>query len=137
MERGGEHEAKIETADSDLTEKAATYPTTNVTSPKKALLPSRIPIISSQRKPPISMQQSSFSHPEVPSKFLPSLTSGRQEVKHRPLPQTQRWRPNHYVTTVSTRDKNKDINAKYRLLLAEKDQKILEGHEYIQVNKLL
>ena len=98
-----------------------TYPTGSIQSNKLPLLPSRIPI-SSKRKE----QDQADS-----GKLLPPLVSNRQDTNTNTIAQAVRRRHTQY--SEKPVKKTRDDSAKYKLRLAEKDQRILETHEYIQV----
>lgn len=94
-----------------------TYPTGHAVKPPPLLLPSRIPVASKRKE----------------------QNSGRQDTKALQLPPVdRRQHTNHYAHSGKpppppANGKKRDSSAKYKLRLAEKDQKILETHEFIQV----
>lgn len=102
-----------------------TYPTGSTQTSRPPLLPSRIPVSSKTKE-----QNRSFSHQtdSESGRLLPPLVSNRQEA------QTIRRRHTHYSEKLAANNKSRDSSAKYKLQLAEKDQRLLETHEYIQVH---
>ena len=106
-----------------------TYPSHTT---KLPLLPSRIPVASRRRDD----LQSSFQHQPTHSSSLPPLGPNRHDSKSNAVPPLRR-RHTQYSEKTQAPNKSRDSSAKYKLRLAEKDQKILETHEYIQVQVVL
>ena len=109
-----------------------TYPSHHTHTSKLPLLPSRIPV-SSKRKE-TNPDFHNFSRQPDLGKMLPPLAGAKQDSKsHGPHPLKRRHTQYSEMTAPVGSSKSRDHSAKYKLRLAEKDQKILETHESIQV----
>ncbi len=106
-----------------------TYPTESNTAGKNQFNQSRIPIPARRKE---SSQQ------EFTRGSLPPLVERHNTKASLPPTLPKRKPSNRYAYNVKTAPfpetlKGRDNIAKYKLLLAEKDQKLLETQEYIQV----